>query len=138
MASNDDAKNQNQSPVGFGKPPAHTRFKKGQSGNPKGRPKGSLNPATVAGRTAREQVVINENGQRKTVTKLEVAIKQLINKAMSGDLGAWREVCRLVESIEQQEQGRVATVASLGEADQKVVKGLLKRLGCIPEGEPDK
>ena len=33
--------------VGWGKPPRHTRFKKGQSGNPKGRPPGSKNMNTL-------------------------------------------------------------------------------------------
>jgi hypothetical protein len=69
--------------VGYCHPPESARFTKGQSGNPKGRPKGSLNVATVFIKTLREKVVINENGQRKTVTKLEAAIKQLVNKAAS-------------------------------------------------------
>ena len=32
--------------IGFGRPPKHTRFEKGRSGNPKGRPKGKKNPKT--------------------------------------------------------------------------------------------
>jgi hypothetical protein len=51
--------------VGFCRPPESTRFKKGVSGNPKGRPKGSLNVATVFMKTLREKVVINEHGQRR-------------------------------------------------------------------------
>jgi Family of unknown function (DUF5681) len=60
------------SDVGYGKPPQATRFKKGVSGNPKGRPKGSLNIATVFTKTLRERVVINEHGQRKTGEPLPV------------------------------------------------------------------
>ena len=71
--------------VGYRKPPANSRFRPGQSGNPKGRPKGSLNIATVLMKTLREKVVINENGRRKTITKFEASVKQLVNKAASGD-----------------------------------------------------
>jgi hypothetical protein len=60
--------------VGYGSPNG-TRFKKGQSGNPQGRPKGTLNLATVLWRALREKVVIYENGRRKSVTKLEASVK---------------------------------------------------------------
>ena len=94
---NDDPKNES-SDVGYGKPPKHTQFKKGQSGNLKGRPKGTLNLAKVLERTLREEVVINENGRRKVITKLEAAITQLVNKAASGDGHAMRYLCHLVLS----------------------------------------
>lgn len=87
--------------VGFGKPPVGTRFQKGKSGNPQGRPKGTLNMATVLERTLRERVVINENGRRKTITKLEAAIKQLTNKAASGELKALQLLAALVRSAEE-------------------------------------
>jgi len=58
------------------------------SGNPKGRPKGHPNVAAVFAKTLREKVVINEHGQRKTITKLEAAIKQFVNKAAQVTLRA--------------------------------------------------
>ena len=76
----------------LGKPPQHSRFRKGLSGNPKGRPKVRRNLATVLERTLQEKVVIKENGVRRTVTKLEAAVKQLVNKAASGDLVAIRQL----------------------------------------------
>ena len=79
--------------VGYGKPPKNSRFKQGRSGNPRGRPKGALNMATVLARTLREKIVIDENGKRKTVSKLEAAIKQLANKAASGELRAVQLLC---------------------------------------------
>ena len=87
--------------VGYCKPPKNSRFKVGRSGNPKGRPKGSLNLATVLERTLREKIVINENGCRRVVTKLEAAIAQLVKKATSGDGHAIRYLCQLVTSAEE-------------------------------------
>src|SRR4051794_26939196 len=77
--------------VGYGKPPRHSRFKKGQSGNPRGRP--SL--ARVAYRILNEKIRVRENGERRTITKLEAMLKQLANKGVSGDLRAIREVLKL-------------------------------------------
>ena len=113
--------------VGFGKPPAGTRFQKGHSGNPKGRPKGTLNKATVLARTLREKVIINENGQRKIITKLEAAVKQLVNKAASGDLRALRHLADLVSSAEERAAQAPVTNTTISEDDQKVVQGILER-----------
>ena len=71
--------------VGKGKPPERTRFKKGQSGNPKGRPPNSKNSATLLNEALSEVVVITENGQRKSITKKQAIVKQIVNKAASGD-----------------------------------------------------
>ena len=71
--------------VGYGKPPRHTRFKKGQSGNPKGRPQGAKNSATLLNEALSEPVVVIENGRRKTITKKQAILKQIVNKAASGD-----------------------------------------------------
>jgi hypothetical protein len=124
--------------VGFGKPPAGTRFKKGQSGNPKGRPKGTLNIASVLARTLREKVVVNENGRRKVITKLEAAVKQLVNKAASGDLYALRHLANLVASAEERAAQSPVAASSLSEDDQKVVQGILQRFSNEnPGGEKD-
>jgi hypothetical protein len=115
-------------PVGYGNPPEATRFKKGQSGNPKGRRKGSLNAATVLAATLRERVVIKENGVRKTVTKLEAAIKQLVNKAASGDLRALQMLVAWAREAEIRKDLPSAETAALGELDQKVMERILKRV----------
>ena len=121
----DDPKNE-PFDVGYGKPPKHTQFKKGQSGNPNGRPKGTLNLATVLERTLREEVVINENGRRKVITKLEAAITQLVNKAASGDAHAMRYLCHLVISAEERSVV-VEPIVQFSETDQKVMDNILKR-----------
>lgn len=120
--------------VGYGNPPEHTRFKAGKSGNPHGRPKGTLNMATVLERTQRERVVINENGRRKTITKLEAAIKQLTNKAASGELRALQLLTALVRSAEERALKTVAPDSTLEEVDERVFLDILKRLETTREG----
>jgi Family of unknown function (DUF5681) len=71
--------------VGFAKPPAHGKFKNGKSGNARGRPKGSENLGKVAVEEFSEMVEIHEHGKRRKLPKQRVAMRQLANKAATGD-----------------------------------------------------
>lgn len=119
--------------VGFGKPPAAARFKKGQSGNPKGRPKGKRNAATVIMRALDAKVIINENGRRREITKFEAAITQLANKAASGDLRALGMVKALMEFSEERIQQESVAKTHLQDADQRLLQGLMERLESMKE-----
>lgn len=123
--------------IGYGKTPRGTRFQKGRSGNPKGRPKGKPNLASVLEKALREKVVINENGQRKTVTKREAAIKQLVNKAASGDLRALQQLAALARSGEERSAEATPPTATMTEVDQKVLQGVLRRFGATCQGAED-
>ena len=112
--------------IGFGKPPVRSRFKKGQSGNRKGRPKGALNLATVLDRIMRETVVTREYGRRRPKTKLEAMISQLTNKAVSGDAHATRLLCQLLRSAEEPSVAGEPTTG-FSEEDRKVIANMLKR-----------
>src|SRR5262249_53996875 len=126
-----------EAPVGYGSPPRSTRFKKGVSGNPRGRPKGSMNIATVFTKTLREKVVINENGRRKTITKLEAALKQLVNKAASGDLKALNQLVNLARDAEAKQNSVRTEDAILSEIDQEVMQGILKRFNSSQENNTE-
>ncbi len=126
----------NESQVGYGQPPRETRFKKGRSGNPNGRPKGSLNMATVLLRTLREPVVVTVSGHKKTITKLEAAMTQVTNKAAGGDLGALKLLTALVQSAEDRVANAPQENRQTSEADQDVMRALLKRLNPNQENEP--
>jgi hypothetical protein len=92
--------------------------------------------ATVLARTLRERVVINENGIRKVVTKLEAAVKQLANKAASGDLVAMRLLTALTVASESNSEEAQQTPA-LSDADLKVMNGVLTRFQLLGKGEKD-
>jgi Family of unknown function (DUF5681) len=90
--------------VGYGRPPRDTRFRKGQSGNPRGRPNGSESLARLARRVLNEKIAVRENGKRRTISKLEAVLKQLTNKGVSGDLRAIRELLKLPVETEKPDQ----------------------------------
>ena len=65
--------------VGYAKPPKHTRFTKGRSGNPKGRPTGSKNLATMMIEELTQTVAIVDNGKRTKIPKIRAAVRQALN-----------------------------------------------------------
>lgn len=74
--------------VGWGRPPAASRFQPGQSGNPKGRPKGSKNLATVYHDNLMQKVEIRERGKVRKITAMEAIIKRHVAEALRGNLKA--------------------------------------------------
>lgn len=74
--------------IGYRRPPESGRFKTGKSGNPKGRPKGSTNFLTILERELSQTVVVNENGKKKTITRMQAMVKRIVAGALQGDLKA--------------------------------------------------
>lgn len=86
--------------VGYGRPPREHRFRPGKSGNPGGRPKGARNLASVVAATLGERIAVTENGRRKRITKLEAAVKQLVNRAAAGDARPMQLLLALVQACD--------------------------------------
>ena len=139
MDSDDNSHSTETASMGYRRPPEATRFKPGVSGNPKGRPKGSLNVATAFMKALREKVVINEHGQRKKVTKLEAALKQLVNKAASGDLRALTQLVQLAQDAESKQALASPHSPALNQLGQQVMADILNRFQVAEnESEPPK
>ena len=113
--------------VGYGKLPRHTRFEKGRSGNPKGRPSGAKNLSTLFIEALNESVIVAENGERRKISKRQAIVKQIVNKAAKGD---WRCTKLLLEL--PQETGSPtepeSSEGSFGAADKKTIEQLKARL----------
>src|SRR6185437_2958690 len=71
--------------VGYKRPPVHSRFKPGQSGNPSGRPKGSQNFKTLFEKVLKEQVSLREGADVRKVSKAEAIMRALVVSALKGE-----------------------------------------------------
>jgi hypothetical protein len=85
--------------LGYGKPPKHTRFKQGHSGNPKGRPKGSQNLKTDLMQELSERISISEGGKPKKLSKQRALVKSLTAKAIKGDARAINTIINLMVRV---------------------------------------
>jgi hypothetical protein len=121
--------------VGYGKPPVHSRFKTGESGNPKGRPRGARNRTTILNKTLNERVVVTDNGRRKSITKQEAIFKQLVNKAASGDHRAAQLLLGEMRELEAHIGSTPSGPEIIDEIDQQVIQNFLKRLGNHSGGD---
>ena len=116
-----------QKRVGYKRPPEHQKWKKGQSGNPKGRPPGHRNLAAAITAVLNEPENVKVNGRERTVTKLEAVTRQLVDKAVQGDPRVMQQLLAEIHKNEAKaEQTEAAQV--LEPADKKVMAALYARL----------
>jgi hypothetical protein len=84
--------------IGYCRPPQHTRFKKGQSGNPRGRRRRKFNFLDFLDSflmQLAEPAIVTENGRRKKIAKGDLMVKQIVNKAAAGDLHALKQILQI-------------------------------------------
>jgi hypothetical protein len=107
-------------------PSLHTRFKKGQSGNPRGRPQQNL--AALLAAALNEKVTATVDGKRKQVTKREAVITQLVNKSASAELRATKMLIDMMRDIEKKADPAPAEKSPFSPTDREVVQQLIARL----------
>ena len=122
------ADEENDYKVGPGRPPLHTRFRQGQSGNPGGRSQKKLH--ALLADALNEQVFVTIDGGRRKITKREAVVHQLVNKSATADLRATKMLFDMIKEVEQK-----ASVTSpapeprrLDAADEKVIQNFIDRV----------
>ncbi len=108
------------SAVGFCNPPTHSRFKKGVSGNPSGRPKRQnivVDLAAVLEQIDSEEIVVIDSGKRKRMSKMETNFRQLVARATKGDLKAARQVFKMAKEYFAEESQRDFSPEIISQSD---------------------
>jgi hypothetical protein len=113
--------------VGYKRPPREHCWKKGQSGNPKGRPPGFRNFRAAVTAVLHEQVSVTVDGEDRDMTRLESVARQLVAKAEAGDPRSMQQLLAEIHKSEAKAE-RDASAQPLADADRQVIDALLVRL----------
>jgi hypothetical protein len=131
--------------VGYGRPPLHSRFEKGRSGNPAGRPRGLSTGRATALAVAEffRQITLREGEKTRKVPALQAVMRSQIALAIKGNQAAQRALVQTAFAIEKAvacqnaaEKVNGPTKMSELEAVRRVAAALLKYGGPSP-GEPN-
>ena len=98
--------------VGYCKPPKHTRFKPGLSGNPRGRPRKSKNFTTIVRQVLEEKIPARAGEKTRKISKAEAVAIRLINSAAQGDpkaLTAFLQMMRATGLIGEEDSSITST-----------------------------
>jgi hypothetical protein len=121
-SQNDDDK------VGPGKPPRRTQFKKGQSGNPSGRPKGSRNLDKLIIEAAERRIPVNIDGKSRRISMLQSSVWNLAIQAARGDQKATAAFLDRIEENQARVEVARPTEYPLSDADLEVIRTVYDRL----------
>ena len=113
--------------VGYKRPPIASRWKKGQSGNPGGRKKGSLNLRTDLLAELAKVIQINEDGAVRRITKQRALLKSLAVRGIKGDAKAAHLILNLMVRLLEPEQAEKPD-AMVSAEDEAILEAYLRRM----------
>jgi hypothetical protein len=121
----------NDDRVGFKSPPRHHRFKPGQSGNPRGRPKGTRNLRTDLHDMLSGTIQVSVNGEPQELSRQQLMLLGLYERAAGKDLAATRMLLDLVLKLFTDNSSDSASEPGepLSASDQEIVNDYLRRNG---------
>lgn len=117
--------------VGRGRPPRHSQFQKGRSGNPKGRPKAMKSADTILREQLAKKISIGTGASRRRVTTLEAVVMQLVRSGLKGD----RKSTELMLKMQTSEAAlpEQATLFS-SEQDKEILESFIKKFAGKGDG----
>ena len=111
--------------VGYGRPPKHSQYPKGHSGNPKGKRKGVRNFKTDVKATLKEPVSVKRDGKIRKVSTQEAMLLRLREKVLNGDQ---RAIDRLLELAQTHNNEELVADVKLSAGDAEIMAAYKKRL----------
>ena len=115
--------------TGYGKPPKKYQFKKGVSGNPRGRPKGKSSLLSDLKKIVNQKISINLNGQNMRLTKRQAFLQRVANDAIAGSASAARLLYELLKLEAEQLDTEGMSASERNKQDQAILESFLKLLG---------
>ena len=114
--------------IGYRRPPKHAQFKKGHSGNPRGRPKGPRNLKTDLEEELGETIRLREGGVERRLSKQRALIKGTLAKAIGGDQRATATILRMVERwLDEAPPPESLERSDLSDADLSLLEAYMER-----------
>ena len=128
---------------GYKNPPTEHQFKKGKSGNPKGRPRKKKQPSSDPGldliasvhRELRKSVFVQENGKHREITKLDAFSAQLVAQSVNGKPSQQKMLLNLL-TLHKHEETEQQTLEQLQSYDEDLLNDLYDQLNSVNDDTP--
>jgi hypothetical protein len=120
--------------IGYGKPPKHSRFRPGRSGNPAGRRKAVRNLMTDVKRTLQVPVKVKESGRARKISTQEGALMLLREKALQGDARALDRLLELARLFNN-DAGETGPAPALASDDRAILAAYAAEIATLEKAE---
>jgi hypothetical protein len=132
-----EANSEDASKVGYKRPPRHSRFQRGQSGNPRGRERGVRNLRTDVKATLAGSVALNAKGKAKRVSTQEAILLRLKEKALKGDTRSLEQFIRLAQIFNDDSPNDTSAGQDMMAEDREILEAYAEVLRSRPSGAAD-
>lgn len=119
--------------VGYKRPPQHTRFRSGVSGNPKGRAKGMRNFETDLKEELAERIAVREGERSLKISKQRALLKAMMAKALKGDTKAAGLVLQLLAKLVPEAESNALGDQPLDDDSRDIIERFLARRTAKPD-----